>query len=166
MQTATVRPQRPRIKRVIRLSSARSPIGQLCSLSFTSVEKPASRKKPSKRVIEKLLPATPKAASPKVVRTRSNIDSHLAESLLSDVRAIFKQKKGECQLRTQVILDALCADKKKPWATFCNGNAIGPRQLASLLKPYGIHSRDLRFNGSAYKGYRLEWFQDADHNSN
>jgi hypothetical protein len=166
MQTATVRPQRPRIKRVIRLSSARSQIGHLCSLSFASVEKPASRKKPNKRVIEKLLPAAPKAASPKVVRTRSIIDSHLAESLFSDVKAIFRLKKPAQQLRTQVILDALCADKKKPWATFCNGNPIGPRQLASLLMPYGIHSRDLRFSGSAFKGYRLEWFQDADRSAN
>jgi len=165
MQTATIKSQRPRIKRVIRLSSARSPIGQLCSLSFASVEKPASRKKPSKRVIEKLLPATPKAASSKVVRSGSNTDSHLAESLLSDVKAIFKQKKDACQLRTQVILDALNADKKKPWATFCNSNPIGPRQLASLLKPYGIHSRDLRFSGSAFKGYKKEWFVDAGRSS-
>jgi len=150
MQTATIKSQRPRIKRVIRLSSARSPIGQLCSLSFASVEKPASRKKSKKSVIEKLLPATPKAC----IRDR-------ADSLLMDVKAIFKQKKGACQLRTQVILDALCADKKKPWATFCTGNPIGARQLASLLKPYGIHSRDLRFSGSAFKGYKREWFLNA-----
>jgi len=161
MQTATIKSQRPRIKRVIRLSSARSPIGQLCSLSFASVEKPASRKKSKKSVIEKLLPATPKAGSTKVVRSGSNIDSRLADSLLMDVKAIFKQKKGACQLRTQVILDALCADKKKPWATFCTGNPIGARQLASLLKPYGIHSRDLRFSGSAFKGYKREWFLNA-----
>lgn len=165
MQTATIKSQRPRIKRVIRLSSARSTIGQLCSLSFASVEKPASRKKPKKRVIEKLLPAKPKAASPNAVRTRSNIDLHLSASLLSDVKEIFKLKKV-AQLRTQSILDVLRADKKKPWATFCTGKPIGPRQLASLLKPYGIHSCDLRFSGSAYKGYKKDWFVNAGHSSN
>jgi len=157
MQTATIKAQRPRIKKVIKLRS-KKPVTGMCNLSFASVEKPASRKKPKKRVIEKLLPATPKAASSKVVRTRSNIDARLAESLLSDVKAIFRQKKPAQQLRSQSILDALCADKKKPWATFCNGNPIGARQLASLLKPYGIHSRDLRFAGSAYKGYKRECF--------
>ena len=156
MQPATIKTQRPRIKKVIRLRSRRPATG-MCNLSFASAEKPASRKKPKKRVIEKLLPATPKAATPKVVRTRSNIDSRLAESLLTDVKAIFISKKAS-KLRSQSILDALCADKKKPWATLCNGNAIGPRQLASLLKPYGIHSCDLRFSGSAYKGYKKEWF--------
>lgn len=167
MQTATIKAQRPRIKRVIRLSNARSPIGRLCNLSFASVEKAASRKKPKKRVIEKLLPATAKSVSPKTVRTRSNIDSRLAESLLMDVKEIFKMKKpAHQQLRSQEILDALCADKKKPWATFCNGNPIGPRQLASLLKPYGIHSRDLRFSGSAFKGYKLEWFLNASRSPN
>ena len=155
MQTATIKAQRPRMK-VIKLRSRRPATG-MCNLSFASVEKPASRKKSNKRVIEKLLPATPKAASPKTVRTRSNFDSQIVESLLSDVKSIFKLKKV-AQLRTQSILDALCADKKKPWATFHNGKEIGARQLASLLKHYGIHSRDLRFSGFAFKGYKLEWF--------
>ena len=162
MQSATIKAQRPRRIRVIKLSSRRPATG-MCNLSFASVEKPAFRKKPNKRVIEKLLPATAKVASPKVVRTRSNNDSQLAESLLSDVKAIFKSKKV-AQLRTQSILDAL-ADKK-PWSTICNGNPIGARQLASLLKPYGIHSRDLRFAGSAYKGYKREFFINAVRCSN
>lgn len=166
MQTATIKAQRPRIKRVIRLSSARSPIGQLCSLSFASVEKPASRKKPKKRVIEKLLPATAKVASPKTVCTRGNNDSQLAASLLSDVREIFLSKKAS-KLRTQSILDSL--GDKKPWDTICSGKRLNARRLAALLRgvqPLGIHSRDLRFNGFAYKGYRLEWFLDAGLSSN
>jgi len=163
MQTATIKAQRQRMK-VIKLRSRRPATG-MCNLSFASVEKPASRKKPTNRTIEKLLPATAKSASPKVVRTLSNIDSQLAESLLSDVKAIFKSKKV-AQLRTQSILDAL-ADKK-PWTTICNGNPIGARRFASLVKPYGINSRDIRFSGSAsaYKGYKKEWFINADRSSN
>lgn len=165
MQTATIsQQQRPRRMRVIKLSS-RKPVTGMCNLSFAAVDKPASRKKPKKRVIEKLLPATPKAKAPKVVRTRSNIDSRLAESLLSDVKKIFLSKKA-VQLRSQTILDALCADKRKPWATFHNGREIGPRQLALLLKQFNIHSRDLRFSGSAYKGYKFEWFVNAGHSAN
>jgi hypothetical protein len=162
MQTATIKAQRPRIKKVVRLRSSRPATG-MCNLSFASVEKPASRKKPKKRVIEKLLPATPKAASPKVVRSGSNIDLRIAESLLSDVKAIFKSKKV-AQLRTQSILDAL-ADKK-PWSTICNGNPIGPRKFAALVKPYGIISRDHRFSGRAYKAYKLEYFLNAVRSAN
>ena len=163
MQTAIIKAQRPRMK-VIKLRNRRPATG-MCNLSFASLEKSASLVKPSKRVIEKLLPATPKAKAPKVARSGSNIDTRLAESLLVDVKAIFNRKKPAQQLRTQSILDALCADKKKPWATFHNGNQIGSRQLASLLKPYGIHSRDLRFTGRAYKGYKREWFLNAGRNS-
>ncbi|MBW4056360.1 MAG: DUF3631 domain-containing protein [Proteobacteria bacterium] len=158
MQTTTIKAQRPRMK-VIKLRSRR-PATPMCNPAFAAVGKPVSRKIPSNRVIEKLLPATPKVASPKAVRSGSNIESRLAESLLSDIRTIFKLKKA-AQLRSQSILDALYVDKKKPWATFCNGKEIGARQLASLLKPYGIHSRDLRFSGSAFKGYKREWFITA-----
>lgn len=163
MQTATIKAQRPRMK-VIKLRS-RKPATPMCNLSFASVEKPASskkpkNKKPKKCVIEKLLPATPK-----IVRSGCSVDSQLAVSLMLDVKAIFELKKA-VQLRSQTILDALCADKKKPWATFCNGKEIGARQLASLLKPYGIHSRDLRFSGSAFKGYKKEWFVIAGRSVN
>lgn len=159
MQPATIKARRQLIKKVVKIRR-RKPVTGLCSLSFTSAEKPASRKKAKKRVIEKLLPA-----APKVVRTCSNIDSRLAESLLMDVKAIFKMKKA-VQLRSQTILDALNADKKKPWATFHNGNPIGPRQLALLLKQFGIGPRDIRFSGSAYKGYKREWFLGADRGAN
>ena len=166
MQPATIsQQQRPRRMRVIKLRSRRPATG-MCNLSFASVEKPASRIKPKKRVIEKLLPATAKSALPKAVRTPSNIDSRLAESLISDVKTIFRQKKPAQQLRTQTILDALCADKKKPWATFCNGSPIGAKKFASIVKPYGIISRDHRFSGRAYKAYKLELFLNVARSSN
>lgn len=164
MQAATIKARRPLIKKVIKLRS-RKPVTGLCNLSFTSVEKPASRKKPNKRVIEKLLPAEPKAASIKVAKSGINVDSRLAESLLMDVKAIFKMKKA-VQLRSQIILDALCADKKKPWATYCQGNKIGPRQMACLLKQFGIGPRDIRFSGKAFKGYKREWFLNVGLSSN
>jgi Protein of unknown function (DUF3631) len=166
METTTIsQQQRPRRMRVIKLRSRRPQTG-MCSLSHASVEMPASRKKPSKHVIEKLLPATHKSASPRVVRIRGNIDLQLAESLLSDVKALFKSKK---ELRTQSILDALAV--KKPWDSICSGKRIDARRLAALLKPFGISSRDIRFKtgafkGSAFKGYKKEWFLDAGRKSN
>lgn len=125
--------------------------------------KPAIRKK---AVVKRVLPAV-LASSPTVrlqkriparVKTGSN-DSlrSLGIQLFSDINDIFKTAKVY-QLRTQSILDALNAVARKPWATFHNGNPIVARQLASLLKPFGIRPQDIRFSGSAYKGYKKEWF--------
>jgi hypothetical protein len=163
MQPATVKPQRKPMKVIQLTSRSRKPATGMCNLSFASVGKPASRKKPKKRVIEKLLPATAKAASPKTVRTRSNNDSQLAESLLSDVKAIFLSKKAS-KLRTQSILDSL--GDKKPWDSICSGKRISGRRLAALL-PDGIHSMDLRFEkGETYKGFKREWFIESYHQTN
>lgn len=163
--TAINRQQRPRMK-VIRLTAANRRLSVMKAKG--SVQKQDSSSKPvicKKAVIERLLPAS--NATSKVVMLKKRIPARvnlsndssrsLGTQLLSDIKAIFKTAKA-CQLRTQSILDALNTDPKKPWATFYKGKEIGPRQLASLLKQFGIHSQDLRFSGSAYKGYKREWF--------
>jgi hypothetical protein len=128
------------------------------------VEKQASRitakitTTPKKRVIEKLLPAAPKLPVASKTGSVSNGQSQLGTQLLSDIRGIFKTRKV-AELRTQSILDALAL--KKPWASICSGKAINSRRLAALLKPFGIHSRDLRFTDGAFKGYKKEWFTSA-----
>jgi hypothetical protein len=158
MQPATtIKARRPLIKKVIKLHR-RKPVTGLCNLSFTSVEKPASRKKPNKRVIEKLLPAAPKITAPENSKFGNNFESELAECLFSDIRDIFKLNKGTQQLRTKAILDGLT--KKFPWSIICSGKAINSRRLAVILRPFGISSRDIRVSGRAYKGYKLEWFLD------
>ncbi len=107
------------------------------------------------REIVKLLPAALKL--PVASKTGSGrIDpSQLDTQLLSEIKGIFKIRKV-AELRTQSILDALAL--KKPWTSICRGKAINSRRLAALLKPFGIHSRDLRFTDGAFKGYKKEWF--------
>lgn len=170
--TAINRQQRPRMK-VIRLTAANRRLSVMKAKASAkgSVQKQDSKSKPfirKKAVIERLLPAS--NATSKVVMLKKRIPARVSLSndssrslgtlLLSDIKAIFKSTKAH-QLRTQSILDALNSDPKKPWATFYKGQGIGPRQLASLLKQFGIHSQDLRFSGSAYKGYKREWFLDS-----
>ena len=43
----------------------------------------------------------------------------------------------------------------------CVEEAINPRKLASLLKPYGIKSQKIKFDGKPLQGYRRESFWDA-----
>ena len=114
---------------------------------------------PKRSVIQKLIPATPRlqSATAKTVSVSNESLKH-GTQLLTDIKGIFN--KNESKIRTQHILDTL-ADKK-PWSTICNGKPIDARRLSLLIKPYGIHSMDLRFaDGSAYKGYRKEWFTEA-----
>lgn len=132
------------------------------SIVALATEKPKEKLKsraPTRKAIERLESAKYKPA------TRSKISHHASKNqkqtgaqLYSDIKAIFKSKNDK-KLRTKIILDTLSAMGNKPWATICNGKAMDARKLASLLKPYGIHSKDLRFdNGQAYKGYMRKWF--------
>lgn len=142
---------RPRM-RVIKLRKS------IVALALEKPKEKQSRASKSKaiEILEsaKCQPATRSKTSHKV----SKDSLQTGAQLYSDIKVIFKSKNAK-KLRTKIILDTLSAMGNKPWATICNGKAIDARKLASLLKPYGIHSKDLRFeNGQAYKGYMRKWF--------
>ncbi len=82
-------------------------------------------------------------------------------NLLSDIQEIFEEKQID-RISTAELIKALCADDEKPWATYKQGSPITPRQLASKLKGYGIHSKTIRIsNSDTPKGYEKEQFEDA-----
>ena len=61
---------------------------------------------------------------------------------------------GSWVLNRGDLLAALCADRNKPWATFCNGNKISARRLNTILqKEFGLHSKDIRFKSGVFKGF-------------
>jgi len=85
----------------------------------------------------------------------------IGKRLLADIIAIFKAK-DMSKMRSKQLLTHLCADSKKPWATFCGGKKLHCHRLSALLKEFGIRSKDMRFsNNRSFKGYQLEWFVDA-----
>jgi hypothetical protein len=53
----------------------------------------------------------------------------------------------------------LLLDRK--WPTWNRGKPISPYQLASLLRPYGVKSRDIRDGEDRFWGYRRDGFDDA-----
>ena len=63
------------------------------------------------------------------------------------------------------LITCLCADEEGKWANYNFRNSrdtsITPRQLANLLKPYGITTKNLKINKVTKKAYSLEDFQDA-----
>lgn len=80
--------------------------------------------------------------------------------LLSEIQRIFMGKNVD-RISTEELINALCEDHEKPWATFNKGLPITPRQLASKLKEYGIQSKSIRIGNFTPKGFEKEQFADA-----
>jgi hypothetical protein len=83
--------------------------------------------------------------------------------LLHDASAEL-DRAGKPALKTKTLIAALCADEERPWATYNSGKPITDRQLADLLRPFGIASENVQTSetGEAQgKGYRRVRFEDA-----
>jgi Protein of unknown function (DUF3631) len=77
--------------------------------------------------------------------------------LLADLRDMFATSNGlfghADVLFTSDILKALNALDEAPWGGWHDGEGIGARDLANLLKPYDIRPRQVRIGGTTAKGY-------------
>jgi putative DNA primase/helicase len=84
--------------------------------------------------------------------------------LLREIERAFEEAGAATdRLTTAQLVEALVGMEESPWATFNSGKPIDARRLARLLKPFGIHSIDIRVEGakSSLKGYKRESFSDA-----
>lgn len=90
---------------------------------------------------------------------KQSVDS-LGIILLKDLRRVFAGM-GHA-MHTINILEALNSDQfdESPWAEF-KGEGLNTRQLARLLRPYGVHSTQVMVGGRSAKGYRREDMHDA-----
>lgn len=85
----------------------------------------------------------------------------VAEELLADVQNAFESACAESLTSTRLI-ELICIDEEKPWATYARGRAINARQVAGLLAVFGIASKNLRMSAtSVLKGYEYASFADA-----
>lgn len=81
--------------------------------------------------------------------------------LLADIQHVFESKKLD-KISTVDLIAALCDDEEGAWATFNHGKQISPRQLARLLKPYGITSKSIRLGAyETPKGFKLSQFSES-----
>jgi len=84
----------------------------------------------------------------------------VAEQLLADFLEVFAERKTR-RISTKDLIDILCADAEKPWASYSNGNPITYKQLGNILKGYGISSKNIRTGSKVKKGYALEQFRES-----
>jgi hypothetical protein len=80
--------------------------------------------------------------------------------LLADTKGIFEAENAE-EISTKSLIGKLCEDEERPWATFSKGKPITDRQLARMLRRYGIPSEDVYPGGIHAKGYKRIRFQEA-----
>jgi len=85
-------------------------------------------------------------------------DDSLGVRLLADVHAVVGARD---RISTSELLDALAALDESPWGDWY-GKPLTSRNLAKLLKPYGIRSRSVRLDdGTTPKGYARKQFESA-----
>ena len=82
--------------------------------------------------------------------------------LMGDIKAIFDAT-TDTFITTAGLIEKLCEDDDAPWQNYNKGRPIGGRQIAGLLKPYGIEPDQQRLATvkNPKRGYNLEDFEDA-----
>jgi len=83
--------------------------------------------------------------------------------LLADTKEIFEEQKVE-KISSQKLCEALEGREERPWATWRKGKPISQNNLARLLKPFEVSSKDIRAKsegGKVLRGYEKEQFSKA-----
>ena len=84
-----------------------------------------------------------------------------ANELLADIQEVFEAKQM-IKITTTELINTLCEDTEKSWATYNRGKQLSPRQLSNKLRDYGIASKTIRINPyETAKGFECEQFNDA-----
>jgi len=72
--------------------------------------------------------------------------------LLADLQDLFTED-GTGNLTSSEICETLGQMEDRPWPEWKGGKPITPRQLANLLKPFGVHPGTIRIGETTAKGY-------------
>ncbi len=104
-------------------------------------------------------PERARQAARKLSTADTDEDDHRLQ-LLADIGSLFKEH-GD-SIRSADLIAYLAALEARPWAEWSHGRPLSAVQLARLLKPFGIVTRDVREpGGKVYKTYDRTRFDDA-----
>ncbi len=92
---------------------------------------------------------------------RPDADSEpVAVQCLQDVADVMDKADAEI-MATHDLVDRLILLDERPWQTWNKGRPISPRQLARLLRGFGVVPTAHRDGGTVFKGYRRASLNDA-----
>ena len=87
-------------------------------------------------------------------------DASHGAMVLADIKAVFDVE-AEPRMASKDLLKQLTDLDHRPWAEWRHGKPLSQAQLAKLLAPFGIRSRNVRIGAEQFKGYAVEDFDDA-----
>lgn len=87
----------------------------------------------------------------------SDTERSVSLRLLDDLRAVYGD---QARMHTETVLTALAEIADAPWADWY-GRRLNPRDLANLLRPYGVRAHDVKIDGVNRKGYYRDHLHDA-----
>lgn len=87
-------------------------------------------------------------------------DDSAGVMLLSDIQVIFKED-GVAHIASADLAKKLVEIEERPWPEWAHGKPITTRQIARLLKPFGVKPGVFRGGFQTHRGYVLESFNDA-----
>jgi hypothetical protein len=102
-------------------------------------------------------PARARKACQSLTDSRPDPDT-AGERLLADLYDVFGD---DDQVFTTALIDRLCAIEEAPWSTWHRGERMTPRGMATLLRPWGIQSGNVRLPEGQAKGYTRADLADA-----
>lgn len=81
--------------------------------------------------------------------------------LLADIKTVFDSL-GVDHISSENLIDGLCENKERPWATWNKGEQISPRQLSKKLSGFEISPKLIRLSeNKVLRGYERKQFNDA-----
>jgi Protein of unknown function (DUF3631) len=92
-----------------------------------------------------------------VLTAEDDTDTTLGARLLADLRDVFADAEA---MHGETILTALHKISEAPWGDYF-GHPMNARDMAKLLKPYGVKSVDVKIDGTNRKGYRRDHLHET-----
>lgn len=102
-------------------------------------------------------PERARASAVSLVSASADDRGSLGLRLLTDLRTVFHSAKA---LFTVDLLTALHTLEESPWGEL-KGRPLDPHRLSTLLKPYGVQSKQVRIGQESKKGYHRDDLIDA-----
>ena len=84
----------------------------------------------------------------------------IGAELLSDIQDVFRAINTD-RISTTDLIKHLVSDEERPWAGYNKGFPIRPKQIASRLGEYKIHSKLVRVGTDVFKGFDKNQFTEA-----
>jgi Protein of unknown function (DUF3631)/RepB DNA-primase from phage plasmid len=103
-------------------------------------------------------PEKAREAAAGIAKLKATLNATIGVQLLTDIRTILGEK--DCMFSATLIA-ILADDPEGSWAEYNRGKRITQKQLANLLRGYGIVSETVWISGHSAKGYKRAAFEDV-----